>query len=44
MMKLKRETDILLEVASILVTPVTLGKEEELVTPKNTSMEEYTPR
>jgi hypothetical protein len=44
MMQLQRETVIVSEVASVLITPVTLGREEELATPENTSMEEYTPQ
>jgi hypothetical protein len=42
MMKLQRETVIVLEVASVLITPITLGGEQEKGNPENTSMEEYT--
>jgi hypothetical protein len=44
MMQLQRETVIVLEVASVLITPVTIGREEEQETPENTSMEEHTPQ
>jgi hypothetical protein len=41
MIQLQREIVIVSKVAYVVITPVTLKREEELEAPENTSMEEY---